>query len=163
MVLCDIYFAKSAADKWIDKKIRHTASGKEPDNKHAERLAYKDASAANQEQEVYLFVQDEFPCEKCRDFFTKPNMPRCIFVCKGSGTYAGAWGLQGAPMPQVIYTHGTRIGIPGRVVTQQWVQAGPNPWEGAQQSVTTMQAINATGYELPQWALAHPSIAPFLG
>ncbi len=140
-----------------------TASGGESPSNHAERLAYTAANAADQGQEVFLFVQDEFPCETCKAFFVDQIAVPIIFVCHTGSVYAGEWGLTNPPLPQVIYLYRRKISMPGKIITSSWVAPDPmKPWEGAMVKVETLQAVNPETCERPPDFPAHPPLDGFL-
>lgn len=139
------------------------ASGGESAGNHAERLAYAAASAGGRGQQVFLFVQDEFPCDKCKAFFVDQIAVPIIFVCHRGRVYAGEWGLTNPPLPQVIYLYRGKIDMPGKIVTRTWVVPDEmKPWERASVDVRTLQAVNPETCERPADFPAHPALDGFL-
>jgi hypothetical protein len=152
-------------------------------DKHAEQLAFKLLTAANQSQHVYALVQNDFPCANCLDSFKQKSMGRPILfiIVENSSTYYKDWGFATEPpMPQVIYMKDGKMKIPGYVTTTTIVKQSTNPadpsapWAKTATKVQNLVAINETpfapgddtdneaGPTRPTWFPSHAQIGQLL-
>jgi hypothetical protein len=172
-------FCKANGSTWIKKTDAIEAKqGSKPGN-HAEQLAFREMNKADQGQQIYAFVQNDFPCSECQVYFEKESlkMPFIFIIVQNSSTYYSDWGFtQAPPMPQVIYMAGGRSKIPGYVKVKTGGFAIPNDWSSWKDDLiktTQLVAINesptrppqgqtAVGPKRPKWFPEHPSIDKLL-